>query len=164
MLVFSWLLFCATSCGDEDWYTSKYWTSVCVYKPANVDSLKLHITYQAGDSIWTDSTSQPKVPYSYTDRNNVCIDCLDTCDSLFSQGKKNKISIDISFNCDDKSISFPTYVIDNSSIHWGDDNIEYRFVELDERNIHGKYTVETFLPPDDSSCGKFVNFAVLRLP
>jgi hypothetical protein len=37
-------------------------------------------------------------------------------------------------------------------------------VEFDERKINGDFVVEAFLPPDDTSCGKFVNYAVLRLP
>lgn len=162
-LVFSWLAFCAGSC-DPEWDPPIYWTYVCAHKPAKVDSMELRITYKAGDSVWTDSESWPDTSFLQKDRNDVCIECFDKCDSLFSLGKKNKISIDLSFNCDGKTISFPTYVVDKSSIHWGKDRIDYHIVELDERKIHGKYIVETFLPPNDSSCGKFVNFAVLRLP
>ena len=72
--------------------------------------------------------------------------------------------MDISFYCADKEIAVPTYVIDGSTHHWGEDNIDYRFVEFDERKINGEYTVVDFLPPDDTSCGTFVNYAVLRLP
>lgn len=165
VLVSSWLAFCCLMCspapeGCEDCI----FTYVCAQKPADVDSLDLKLTYQAGDSVWVESTSTVSEYGFFDHRNMACLDCYSDCDSLFSLGRENRISVDISFYCAGKVISLPTYVIDSASHRWGEDDINYRFVEFDERKINGEYTVETFLPPDDTSCGKFVNYAVLRLP
>jgi hypothetical protein len=35
--------------------------------------------------------------------------------------------------------------------------------EFDERKVSGDYTLETFLAPEDTSCGKLVNYAVLKV-
>ena len=165
MLVFSWLAFCCMSCDPMDAECKDcVFTYVCAQKPAGMDSLELRVTYRAGDSVWVDSTSTVS-KYGYFDhRNMACLDCYGQCDSLFSLGRENKVSVDISFYCADKVTALPTYVIDSTSLRWGKDDINYRFVEFDERKINGEYTVETFLPPEDTSCGTFVNYAVLRLP
>ena len=163
VLVSSWLALCATSC-DEGEFESKYAAGICAQKPEGVDSLNIQVTYQAGDSVWVDSNSTVSEYGSFDRRNMACVSCIWKCDSLFSLSSKNKISVDLSFYCAGKKIALPTYAIDSHSHRWGEDDIDYRFVEFDERKINGEYTVETFLPPDDTSCGKFVNYAVLRLP
>ena len=163
VLVSSWLAFCATSC-DEGEFESKYTASICAQKPAGVDSLNLQVTYQAGDSVWADSNSTVSEYGSFNRRNMACVSCIWKCDSLFSISRTNKVSVNLSFYCGGKEIALPTYAIDGQSHRWGEDDIDYRFVELDERKINGDFVVESFLPPDDTSCGKFVNYAVLRLP
>ena len=50
-----------------------------------------------------------------------------------------------------------------SSNGWFADDVKYYAAEFDERKINGDYTVETFLAPEDTSCGKFVNYAVLKV-
>lgn len=165
VLVSSWLAFCCLMCspdlaGCEDCI----YTYICAQKPASVDSLNLQVTYQAGDSTWVETSSDVSEYGFFDHRNMACLDCYWDCDSLFSLGRENRISVDISFYCAGKAISLPTYVIDSASHRWDEDDINYRFVEFDERKINGEYTVESFLPPDDTSCGKFVNYAVLRLP
>ena len=155
VLVFLWLAFCCTSCPEEG---SKYWTFFCAYRPADVDSLELKIVYMSGDFV--------KEETEYSDRGHeaVCVECYGSCDDMFSSNDDNKIMVEISFKCEEKMVTLPTYVVDSSTIRWGQDNINFNFVELDERKIHGTYMVEAFLPPEDTSCGKFVNYAVLRLP
>ena len=162
-LVFLWLACCATSC-DDDFGESKYFAHFCAQQPSGVDSLELRVTYQAGDSVWMDSNSTVEKYDSFDHRDMVCVDCRWTCDSLFALGRENKITVNLSFYCADKEVSVPAYLVDNSTHHWGEDDINYRFVEFDERKISGEYVVVDFLPPDDTSCGKFVNYAVLRLP
>ena len=167
VLVSSWLAFCCADCGapmDDFGKPTKYSVDVCAQQPAGVDSIEMRVTYQAGDSVWEGSTSTVSKYGFFDQRNMACLYCGSYCDSLFTQGRTNKISVGISFYCADKKISLPTYVIDSASHRWGEDDINYRFVEFDERKINGEYTVETFLPPNDTSCGKFVNYAVLRLP
>ena len=163
VLVSSWLALCATSC-EEEGYETKYFAHFCAQQPTGVDSIEMRVTFQAGDSVWEGSTSAVSEYGSFDHRNMACLDCGWSCDSLFTQGRTNKISVDISFYCAGKEISLPPYVVDGRSHRWGEDNIDYRFVEFDERKINGEYVVEDFLPPDDTSCGKFVNYAVLRLP
>ena len=163
VLVSSWLALCATSC-DEGEFESKYASNICAQKPAGVDSLNLQVTYQSGDSVWVDSNSTVSEYGSFSYRNMACVSCIWKCDSLFSLSRPNKISVDLSFYCADKVIALPTYVIDNLSHRWGVDDIDYRFVDFDERKLNGDFVVAAFLPPDDTSCGKFVNYAVLRLP
>ncbi len=172
MLAFSWLALCCTSCEpvDDGSYSSSYFytTTLCAYKPDSVDGMEIHVTYQADNSVWADSATwtakRENRDYTSRDHDNVCLDCWDKCKDIFPSSKGNKISVDITFECDDKTIALPTFVIDKSIINWGEDRIDFRFVELDERSIHGAYSVETFIPPEDTSCGKFVNYAVLRLP
>ena len=163
VLVSSWLALCATSC-EEEGYETKYFAHFCAQQPTGVDSIEMRVTFQAGDSVWEGSTSAVSEYGFFDHRNMACLDCGWSCDSLFTQGRTNKISVDISFYCAGKEISLPPYVVDGRSHRWGEDNIDYRFVEFDERKINGEYVVEDFLPPDDTSCGKFVNYAVLRLP
>ena len=163
VLVSSWLAFCATSC-DEGGFESKYIVDICAQQPTGVDSIEMRVTYQAGDSVWEGSTSTVSKYGFFDQRNMACLHCGLYCDSLFTQGRKNKITVDISFYCADKEIPLPTYVIDSHSHRWGEDDIDYRFVDFDERKINGEFVLEAFLPPDDTSCGKFVNYAVLRLP
>lgn len=163
VLVSSWLAFCATSC-DEGTYESAYFAHICAQQPAGVDSLELRVTYQVGDSVWTDSNSTVE-EYDFVDRRNMaCLNCTWACDSLFALGRENKITVNLSFYCADKEILVSAYVVDGSTHRWGKDDINFRFVEFDERKINGEYTVVDFLPPDDTSCGTFVNYAVLRLP
>ena len=154
-LVLAWLAFCCMGC-DPDWETDpEYSTDIAAYKPDKVDSLELRITYQAGDTVWADTS----VVQDSVNR----IVCRDTCDSLFSLGRENKVSVDISFYCGDKVVALPTYEIDSHSEYWKPDDLNFRFVEFDERSIAGDYEFDKFLPPEDTSCGKFVNYAALRL-
>ena len=100
-LVLAWLAFCCMAC-DPDWETDpEYSTDIAAYKPDKVDSLELRITYQAGDVVWADTS----VVQDSVNR----IVCRDTCDSLFSLGRENKVSVDISFYCGDKVVALPTY-------------------------------------------------------
>ena len=156
VLVFSWLAFCCMACDPVDeWGDPEYWTDIAAYKPDKVDSLELRITYQAGDTVWADTS----VVQDSVNR----IVCRDTCDSLFSLGRENKVSVDISFYCGDKVVALPTYEIDSHSEYWKPDDLNFRFVEDDERSVRGDFEFEKFLPPEDTSCGKFVNYAALRL-
>lgn len=154
-LVLLFFAFFCMGCEPDDWSDPTYWTDVAAYKPDKVDSLELRVTYQAADTIWTDT--------SVVSDSSARIVCRDTCDSLFSLGRENKVSVDISFYCGDKIVALPTYEIDSHSEFWKPDELNFRFVEFDERSVAGKYDFDKFLPPEDTSCGKFVNYAALRL-
>ena len=156
VLVFSWLAFCCMACDPSGWEEEhSYWVDVAAYKPDKVDLLQLRVTYQAGDTVWADTS----IERGSANR----IVCTYFCDSLFSLGRENKVSVDISFYCGDKVVVLPTYEIDGHSKYWKPDDLNFRFVEFDERSIGGDYEFDRFLPPEDTSCGKFVNYAALRL-
>jgi len=167
MLALLWLAFCCMACDPADWDSSFRVFSVCAQKPSAADSLEMQVSYKWGDSAWVDTLTTVE-KYDFRDRRNmVCGDCR-YCDSLSRESDENKVQIDVSigiyFYCSGKKIALPTYVMDSTTFYWGEDNARYRFVEYDERKIHGEYEVDSFLSPEDTSCGKFVNYAVLRLP
>ena len=155
-LVFAWLAFCCMACDPAGWEKElTYWTDIAAYKPDKVDSVELRVTFQVGDSVWSDASRESE--------SAARVLCRETCDSLFSLGRENKVSVDISFYCGDKVVALPSYEIDSHSEYWKPYELNFRFVEFDERSVGGAYEFDRFLPPEDTSCGKFVNYAALRL-
>lgn len=156
VLVFWWLAFCCMACDPtEQELTYNYGSDIAAYKPDKVDSLALRVTYQVGDSIWADT--------AVNSESDARIICRETCDSLFSLGRENKISIDISFYCSGNVVALPTFEVNSHSDSWKPEELNFRFLEYDERSVRGDFQFEKFLPPEDTSCGKFVNYVVLRL-
>ena len=143
-LIFPLLWLCG--CPGVDGHL--YDVNIEATKPAGVDSLKLCVS-----STLVDSISCSTALYSSTGYH------LDW-DSSKTQSDKGQLAIDIAFFCNDKKISLPIYVVDINRSQ----RIFYDFRELDERRFppNWDYELVSFHSPEDTSCGKFVNYAIFR--
>ena len=151
-----WLCFCYMACEPLDFeYSPGY---VKALKPADVDSLEMRV-------YSNDSLIASKYSLSSENGGEASFYFDDYCKGDEHVGKKWIFTIAISFFCGDKKVDLPTYVVKTttSSNGWFADDVKYYAAEFDERKINGDYTVETFLAPEDTSCGKFVNYAVLKV-
>ena len=151
-----WLCFCYMACEPLDFeYSPGY---VKALKPADVDSLEMRV-------YSNDSLIASKYSLSSENGGEASFYFDDYCKGDEHAGKKWNFTIAISFFCGDKKVDLPTYMVKTttSSNGWFADDVKYYAAEFDERKINGDYTVETFLAPEDTSCGKFVNYAVLKV-
>ena len=115
-------------------------------KPAGVDSLKLCVF-----STLTDSTSCSTASYSST--------CYHfDWNSLKTPSEMGVLKVNIAFFCNNKSVSLPVYEIPITPSQ----RIFYDFRELDERRFppNWDYELVSFIFPEDTSCGMFVNYAI----
>ena len=154
LLACVWFCCCCMSCDPMDGYWVGY---VKAYKPADVDSLQMCV-YSNDSLIATEysfSTEYEAVARYYYD---------DYCQGDEFAGKDCKLTVAITFFCGDKKVDLPEFKFKTKiNSHGYSDHVKYCIIEFDERKISGDYTIETFLAPEDTSCGKFVNYAVLKV-
>ena len=142
---------CGMGCDPDLPSGHAYDINIAAVKPAGTDSLKMCVSSSAIDSLEcvTVSNSHGNAVFS------------DDWDSLKVHSENVEFIVDISFFCNGREIPLPTYVIE--AIH--SRRIDYDFRELDERAVNPRgwdYDLVTFLSPEDTSCGKFVNYAVFK--
>lgn len=166
LFVYVWLCCCAADCPFPDGY---YGTEFEAIKPAGVDSLEMRVIYN--DSVIAErycgsekEDSSALRPLHFVHESSAFFNSFDFCRESSNDGHCD-LTIGISFFCKDKKIDLPTYTlqIKTDSDGYPRDEFLIYFAEFDERNIFGHYKVEKFLPPEDTSCGKFVNYAVLKV-
>ena len=153
LLAYAWLCCCCMDCPFDEGYG--FFQGVEARKPVGVDSLEMRVMYK--DSLLAKEFSRP------IENGDAAYYDYSVCDSLVLDEVCN-LDITISFYCGGKKIELPPYTAQinvNKSGYL--DYILFVFTEFDERNISGHYSVEKFLPPQDTSCGKFVNYAVLKV-
>ena len=151
-----WLCCCYMACdpyyGDE--YKPGY---VKALKPAAVDSLVMRV--YSNDSLVATEYSR-----SSENGSEASFFFEDYCEGKEHAGKNCDFNIAISFFCGDKKVDLPTYMVKTKTdSHGFADEVKYYMAEFDERKVSGDYTLETFLTPEDASCGKLVNYAVLNV-
>ena len=156
LLTYVWLCCCCMDCGPMDFnYNPGY---VKALKPADVDSLEMRI-YSNDSLIATEysrsSESGGEASFRYED----------FCKGDEHAGKSCDFTIAITFFCGDKTVDLPTYKAKTTTSSDGcfADEVKYYIAEFDERKVSGDYSLETFLAPEDAACGKFVNYAVLKV-
>jgi hypothetical protein len=139
--------------GDE--YKPGY---VKALKPAAVDSLVMRV--YSNDSLVATEYSR-----SSENGSEASFFFEDYCEGKEHAGKNCDFNIAISFFCGDKKVDLPTYMAKTKTSSTGSfaDEVKYYMAEFDERKVSGDYTLETFLAPEDTSCGKLVNYAVLNV-
>ena len=159
LLALVWQCCCCMSCDpfDSIEYNPGY---VKALKPADVDSLEMRA--YSGDSLVATEYS-----FSTEQGSEASFFLRDYCEGEERAEHANQncdFTIAITFFCGDKKVDLPLYELKtkNSSSGFADD-LQIYIAEFDERKISGDYTIETFLAPEDSSCGKFVNYAVLKV-
>ena len=155
MLAYVWLCSCCLFCHPEDYdYKPGY---VKALKPINVDSLEMRV--YSNDSLIVSeycrsSEYGEEASYSYEE----------FCGGEDRADKNCDLTIAITFFCNDKKIELPTYTVKTKTDSHGiADDVRIYMAEFDERKVSGDYTLETFLAPEDTSCGKLVNYAVLNV-
>lgn len=156
MLAYVWLCCCCYFCHPEDDFDYKpgYVKSL---KPASVDSLEMRV--YSNDSLIVSeycrsSEYGEEASYSYEE----------FCGGEDRADKNCDLTIAITFFCNDKKIELPTYTVKTkTNSHGFADDVRIYMAEFDERKVSGDYTLETFLAPEDTSCGKLVNYAVLKV-
>ena len=150
MLAYVWLCCCYMACdpyyGDE--YKPGY---VKALKPAAVDSLVMRV--YSNDSLVATEYSR-----SSENGSEASFFLQDYCVGDEHADKGCDFIIAISFFCGDKKVDLPAYKIKTMADSYG-----FYIAEFDERKVSGDYTLDTFLAPEDTSCGKFVNYAVLKV-
>ena len=156
LLAYVWLCCCYMACDpfDSIVYNPGY---VKALKPAGVDSLEMRV-YRNDSLVATEysrsSENGEEARFFFEDycRSEERVDIY--CD----------YTIAITLFCDDKKVDLPTYMV-KTQTHDGvfADQVKFYTAEFDERKINGEYTIERFLAPEDTSCGKFVNYAVLKV-
>ena len=152
-----WLCCCFMACDPyfEVDYSLGY---VKALKPAGVDSLEMRV-YSNDSLVATD--------YSRSSENGaeVAFAYENYCDSKEYANKNWDFTIAISFFCGEKKVDLPTYMVKvkTNRIGFVDERVTYYIAEFDERKVNGNYSLETFLAPEDTACGKFVNYAVLKV-
>ena len=156
LLAYVWLCCCCMDCGPMDFdYDPGY---VKALKPATVDSLEMRV-YSSDSLVATEysRSSEKGAEASFF--------FADYCEGKEHAGKNCDFNIAISLFCDDKKVDLPTYMAKTKTSSDGilADEVKYYIAEFDERKVSGDYTLETFLAPEDTSCGKFVNYAVLKV-
>ena len=154
LLAYAWLCCCGMDfCVDMD--LSYIEQSIEAFAPSGVDSLEMRVMFK--DSLLAQV-------YDWPEKDSVGANFFyrDACDSV-PKNKVCSLDVTISFYCGDKKVELPTYTVRFQMANWGDvDQVYYAFAEYDERKISGNYSIEAFLAPEDTSCGKFVNYAVLK--
>ena len=157
LLAYVWLCCCCYMCHpDESFdYNPGY---VKALKPASVDSLEMRV--YSNDSLVVTEYS-----LSSEHGSEASFYLRDFCEGEEHAGKNCDFNIAISFFCGDKKVDLPTYMAKTktSSDGFFADEVKYYMAEFDERKVSGDYTLDTFLAPEDTSCGKFVNYAVLKV-
>ncbi len=155
LLAYVWLCCCYMACEPLDFeYSPGY---VKALKPADVDSLEMRV-YSNDSLIATE--------YSRSSENGGEASFFfdDYCYGKEHAGKSFDFTIAISFFCGDKKVDLPTYKVKTKTDSRGfADEVKFYIAEFDERKVNGDYSLETFLAPEDTSCGKFVNYAVLKV-
>ena len=156
LLAYVWLCCCYMACDPVPAdYKPGY---VKALKPADVDSLEMRV-YSNDTLIATE--------YSRSSENGTEASFFydEYCKSEENASRNFDFTIFISLFCEDKKVTLPTYTvkIKTSSLGFVEDDIKIYIAEFDERKVYGDYTLETFLAPEDTSCGKFVNYAVLKV-
>jgi len=155
LFVYVWLCCCAADCyiPDDGYYRG----DIEAIKPAGVDSLEMRV-------INNDSVLAVEYCKSEKEESGAYFNYFQFC-KVSSKNGHCDLTIDISFFCKDKKIELPTYALQIRTDSYGypRDDFSIYFAEFDERKISGDYTVETFLAPEDTACGKFVNYAVLKV-
>ena len=156
MLTYVWLCCCYMACdpyyGDE--YKPGY---VKALKPAGVDSLEMRV--YSNDSLVATEYSR-----SSEYGSEASFFSQDYCVGDEHADKGCDFIIAISFFCGDRMVDLPAYMAKTKTDSRGlADEVKYYIAEFDERKVSGDYTLETFLAPEDTSCGKFVNYAVLNV-
>ena len=156
LLAYVWLCCCYMACdpyyGDE--YKPGY---VKALKPAAVDSLVMRV-YSNDSLVATE--------YSLSSENGseASFFLRDYCEDDKLADKSCDFNISISLFCGDRMVDLPTYMAKTKTDSRGfADEVKYYMAEFDERKVSGDYTLETFLTPEDASCGKLVNYAVLNV-
>ena len=127
-------------------------------KPASIDSLKINARSDDYENIM-------RYAYSSEEGEEATVYYDDLCGGkLLYMDQYCYLTVDITFFCGDKKVELPSYKIETKTdIFLNADNLKFYITEFDERKISGDYTIETFLAPEDTSCGKFVNYAVLKV-
>ena len=120
-------------------------------KPAGVDSLEMRV--YSNDSLVATEYSRSS---EYGSEASFFLQ--DYCVGDEHADKGCDFIIAISFFCGDKKVDLPAYKIKTMADSYG-----FYIAEFDERKVSGDYTLETFLTPQDASCGKLVNYAVLNV-
>ena len=155
LLAYVWLCCCYMACDPaiRD-YNPGY---VKALKPAAVDSLVMRV--YSNDSLVATEYSR-----SSENGSEASFFFEDYCEGKEHAGKSCDFNIAISFFCGDKKVDLPTYMVKTKTDSRGfADEVKYYMAEFDERKVSGDYTLETFLAPEDTSCGKLVNYAVLNV-
>ena len=156
LLAYVWLCCCYMACEPLDFeYSPGY---VKALKPADVDSLEMRV-------YSNDSLIASKYSLSSENGGEASFFFVDYCRGDEHAGKSCDFTIAISFFCNDKKIDLPVYMVKTitTSDGWFVDEVKYYITEFDERKVNGDYSLETFLAPEDTACGKFVNYAVLKV-
>ena len=149
LLALSGLCLCGMAC-DPDWEIHEYNLNIEAQKPAGVDSLEMCVSSSVLDTLICDSTRYSQADFRFD------------WDSLKVPTDEAVFVVDISFFCDEKKISLPPFTINETR----SERVYYYFWEFDERNPPHPYDwhgeLLTFLSPEDTSCGKFANYAVFK--
>lgn len=125
--------------------------------PADVDSLEMRV-------YSNDSLVATKYSRSSEYGAEASFIYATFCEGDELADKSCDFTIAISFFCGDKKVDLPTYKLKTKTdSHGYADQVKYYIAEFDERKVSGDYTLETFLTPEDASCGKLVNYAVLNV-
>ncbi len=140
------VLYCAC---DPDDFGHAYDIAIVARQPADVDVVELCVSSPVMDSTVCDTTWGSQ--YSEADFS---VDW----DSLNVPSNKAEFTAHISFLCKGTKIPLPPYTIEAS----GPDQTFYYFGIFDERHFPYRRELVTFLSPEDTTCGKFVNFAVFK--
>ena len=126
-------------------------------KPTGVDSLEMRV-------YSSDSLVATEYSFSSEHGSEASFFLRDYCEDDKLADKSCDFNIAISLFCGDKKVDLPTYMVKSKTDSRGlADEVKYYIAEFDERKVSGDYTLDTFLAPKDTSCGKFVNFAVLKV-
>lgn len=144
------LCLCGMSCDPDWWVDSPKSINLFAVKPTGVDSLEMQVYFR--DSLL------------YRE----CSGRLDTSKVVFRRdydsldlGLKNELEVRLAFYCNGRAIELPSYGAEVDSV----ESLSYYFREVNEREkpLNKSFKLERFLSPEDTSCGKFVNFAVLKV-
>ena len=163
LLALSGLCLCGVACDpamDFDDIMHPLDFSIRAVLPAEVSSMELCISSSVNDS--TVCMTNERRQYSQYQYNSGSILYAIYWDSLNVSSERVEFVVDISFFCNDKKIPLPSYTIETSA----SEQISYEFTPFDERTFwcHDcNMEILTFLTPEDTSCGKFANYSVLKL-
>lgn len=142
------------SCDPDNYFHVRGY--IKARKPANVDSLKMRVIYDGTTTITKYSNSDEEGEEAY-------FDIREFCSSSDYYNGNGHFNIEISFFCGERKIELPKFSLDIEHKFYYSDEYIYYITEFDERKISGDYKIIEFLAPADTSCGKFVNYAVLKV-